>query len=190
MSRDAPIIRYDHLGLAVHSIERALVLYGDTFGGVFLSGGDDMRLGMRTVQLKLPGDLKIELLQPLDGNSHMAAFLERHGEGFHHATVLVPDVEVMIGKLTANGFELVDTDLSAATWRETFVRPKSGFGCLLQIVDSTLDWLAPHPTCTLEGVLAGEWRWWRNRTWHVDDLPDDYDGTRSDVYMPKTPGPG
>lgn len=180
-----PIIRYDHIGLAVRSIERAMVLYHDVFGGRFLSGGDDMALGMRTVQLKLPGDLKIELLEPHDEDSYIAAFLDRHGEGFHHATVLVPDVEVMIDELTANGFELVDTDLSADTWRETFIRPKSGLGCLIQVVDSTLDWLTPHPTCTFEGVLAGEWRWWQNRVWHVDDLPEDYSDARTGAYQPK-----
>lgn len=179
---DAGTIRYDHLGLAVRSIEAALPLYMDVFGGTFLVGGDDTRIGMRTVQVKLPGDLKIELLEALDDESYIAKFIERRGEGFHHGTVLVDDVEATIEDLTSRGFELVDTDLSASTWRETYIRPSSGFGCLIQVVDSTLDWLTPHPTCTLEGVLAGEWRWWGNRAWHVDDLPEGYDGTRTRVY--------
>ena len=89
-------------------------------------------------------------------------------------SIFVPDVEATIAELTATGFETVDTDLRLSSWSETFVRPKSGFGCLFQIVSCDLDWLTPHPTATVEQVLAGEWRWWQTNIWHIDDLPPDY----------------
>ncbi len=168
------IVRWDHVAIAMRSIEQGIPFFRDVLGGVFIKGGDDLLLRTRTLMFKLPVAVKVELMQPLDEHSYLHRHIERRGEGFHHATIFVPDVEATIAELTATGFETVDTDLRLSSWSETFVRPKSGFGCLFQIVSSDLDWLTPHPTATVEQVLAGEWRWWQTNIWHVSDLPSDY----------------
>ena len=170
---NSKIQRADHMGIAVNSIVDAIPLYRDVFGGTLITGGDDYYLGLRTIQYKL-SNLKIELLEPLSQESYLAKYLEQHGEGFHHMTLFVDDVSLTLKDLNSHGFETVDTDLKSPTWRETFVRPKSGFGCLIQVVDSSLSWSDPHPTMTVNQILNGEWRWWESQVWHISMLPDGY----------------
>lgn len=74
----------------------------------------------------------------------------------HHLTLLFADVEVALERLSARGYAVVDTDLSRPQWREAFVRPRSGCGTLLQIVDSTQRWDVPgDPDIGVDDVLAG-----------------------------------
>lgn len=150
----------DHLGIAVRDIAAAAPLFVDLLGGRVLNGGDDPVLGVRTVQLAFEGGFRLELIQPLRDDSGVARFLARRGEGFHHLTVMVRDLEAAIAELEAAGFELVDTDLDTdPAWRQTYVRPRSGFGMLLQIVESTVDWSRPIREVTLDGITRGEFRW-------------------------------
>ncbi len=168
------ILSWDHTGIAVRSIEAAVPLFRDVLGGQFILGGDDHRLGIRTAMFKFPDTVKVELMEPLSEDSYLHRFIEKRGEGFHHVTLFVENVEATIEDLAAAGFEVVDTDLSDSGWRETYVRPSSGFGCLFQIVDTDLNWLEPHPYCTIEDVIAKKWRWWKEKVWHVDRLPEGY----------------
>ena len=172
---NVPLIdRVDHIGVAVRSIASAVPLYRDAFGGTLMYGGDDRRLGIRSVVYKL-ANFKIEILEPLSDSSYLADFIEQHGEGFHHITLAVDDVSKTIGDLTGSGFEVVDTDLSSRElWQETYVRPSSGFGLLIQIVKTPISWDEQHPSMTVEQVLNGEWLWWQSQTWHETMLPDDY----------------
>ena len=168
------IQRVDHIAIAVRSIASAVPLYRDAFGGTLMYGGDDRRLSIRSVVYKL-ANMKIEILEPLSPDSYLTDFIERHGEGFHHMTLAVDDVRKTIDDLTTSGFEVVDTDLSSRElWQETFIRPSSGFGCLIQVVRTPISWDEQHPTMTIEQVLNGEWLWWQSQTWHETMLPEDY----------------
>lgn len=154
-----PPARFDHFAIATHAIADALPLFIDVMGGQFLRGGDDERLQIRTMQIKLPPGIKVELLEPTSTDSYLHRYLERHGPGFHHVTLLFDDIEAVIPELEARGFEVVDTNLDRAEWRETFLRPSSGFGTLLQLVDTDFDWLSTEPGITVDDVLAGRLRW-------------------------------
>jgi methylmalonyl-CoA/ethylmalonyl-CoA epimerase len=168
------IERVDHVGFAVRSIASAVPLYRDALGGTLMYGGDDRRLGIRSAVYKL-ANFKIELLEPLSDDSYLAAFMNRHGEGFHHLTVAVDDVESTIDNVEHLGFEVVGTDLSSRElWQETYIRPSSGLGCLIQIVKTPISWDEQHPTMTIDQILNGEWLWWKSQTWHATMLPEDY----------------
>jgi len=151
--------RLDHVAIAVEDLEPAIRLFQGVFGAEFVHGGDDDGLGVRTVQLRLPPGTKIELMTALTSDSYLRAYLDKRGPGFHHATLLVGDVEQAIEELTDNGFEVVDTNLAAPKWRETYIRPSSGFGTLIQVADTTKAWTEPTTAYTLEDVLAGRVVW-------------------------------
>lgn len=155
--------RVDHVGIAVRSIEAVLPLYAGLFGGTFVNGGDDPVLGIRTVQLRLRPDLRVELLQPAADDCYLHGHLDRHGEGFHHMTLLVDDLEEAMASVEAAGFELTGTDASDPTWRATYIRPRSGFGMLFQLVETPSDWDVPGPGVTLQGVLDGQFVWQGDR---------------------------
>lgn|GEM_PF-4441605 len=54
-----PVKALDHVTLALWSTEEALVLFRDVLGGEFLVGGDDEKLGIRTVQVRFSPDPEI-----------------------------------------------------------------------------------------------------------------------------------
>jgi methylmalonyl-CoA/ethylmalonyl-CoA epimerase len=159
----------DHVAVAVRSLEAAWRLFGETLGGAFIAGGDDDRLKIRTIQLMLPPGVKIELMQPIDESSYLHAFIEKHGEGFHHVTTFFEDLRALITDLDAAGFTTVDSDFSDPGWYETFVRPSVGFGALFQNVQTDQDWTARHEHITLEDVLAGNVVWDGAKTWLRSD---------------------
>jgi methylmalonyl-CoA/ethylmalonyl-CoA epimerase len=129
-----PEFRYDHVGIAVHSIKSALKLYRDALAGQYLMGGepDDT---WRWVQLRYPDGGKIELLEPL-GDGFLSRFLESHGEGLHHITFKTDDIEAAISLLQDEGFELVDVNVDNPHWKEAFLRPSKTHGTLVQIAQS------------------------------------------------------
>lgn len=160
---------FDHVAIAVRDLPRAASLYGDVLGGDLVRGGDDLELGIRTMQFKLPPGVKVELLTPI-GDSYLARYIDKHGEGFHHATIFVADLSAAVTDLESEGFEVIDYDDSMETWQEAFVRPSSGFGALLQLVATVLDWSEPIDGLTVEGVLGGEWRWMNNTCIRRDEI--------------------
>jgi methylmalonyl-CoA/ethylmalonyl-CoA epimerase len=153
-SRQVNIVKVDHLGIAVQSIEQAVRLFVDTLGGTFVAGGDDDRRQIRLVQIRLPG-FKIELMQPLGPDSYLQRYLDRHGQGFHHLTLFVDDIVKAVEYLAVQGFETVDLDTTSVSWKEAYVRPKSGFGTLIQLAETDQSWDDSIPGITLEAVLAG-----------------------------------
>lgn len=157
--------RIDHIAIAVADLQPALTLFHDILGGELVHGGDDPKLDIRTVQLRLPVGIKVELMTPTSPTSYLRAFIDKKGGGFHHMTIMVDDVEQAIEEVTGAGVQLVDTDLSHPRWRETFTRPSQGFG-LLQIVDSVGDWSTPTTEYTLEDVLAGRVVWGEDHMAH------------------------
>jgi methylmalonyl-CoA/ethylmalonyl-CoA epimerase len=147
--------KIDHIAIAVHSIADASKLFIDTLGGEFLEGSDNPPRAMRTIQLSL-GGVKLELMEPLSEDSDVQRFLDKHGEGFHHMTIYVEDLDESIASLEGAGFEVVDTAELLAGWRETYVRPRSGFGTLLQIVETEGPPSGLFDDITLDQVLAGD----------------------------------
>ena len=154
----------DHVAIATHDLERAGRFFGDVLGATFIAGGDDERLGIRTAQFRLEPGFKVEIMQPLDEESYLHAFIEKHGEGFHHMTTFFDDLEALIPRLEAAGFDTVDPDFSDPTWYEVFVRPRSGFGALLQLTQTSVDWQVPHTHITFADVAAGRVRWNNSET--------------------------
>ncbi len=153
------LLKIDHLGIAVRSIADAAPLFITLLGGVVTNGGDDPKGGIRTLQLTYPGGFRLELVEPLRDDSGVARFLSRRGQGLHHVTVMVKDIDVAIESLLAADFELVDTDTSNPQWRATYIRPRSGFGALFQIVESPIDWSQPVEGMTLDRIVNGEVTW-------------------------------
>jgi methylmalonyl-CoA/ethylmalonyl-CoA epimerase len=165
---DRLVRRLDHVAVAVRDAERAVELYVDTLGGRFILGGDNDETGNRIIHLAL-GGFKVELMQPLRPDSVLARSIDRRGEGFHHATMVMDDLEETLEALDVAGVEVVGTDLSNPAWRETFVRPRDSGGALLQLVTTDRDWSRPVDGIGLHDVLAGRvefrdaWPCWRSQ---------------------------
>ena len=120
-----PLVRdIDHVAVAVESIEDALVLFQDVLGGTFVSGGDDDECGVRAVRVQLPG-LRIELLQPLRDDTRLQAHIDKRGQGLHHLTMLVPDLDEAIAELEADRASRPPAPTARGPWwMESYIRPQ------------------------------------------------------------------
>lgn len=161
---------FDHVALAVapDELERALTLFIDVLGFEFVGGGDNAMLEVRAIQLRLPHGAKVELLSPNTETSYLKQYIERHGQGFHHLTMYADDVEGAAATLDAAGFPTVDTSTEHDTWHETFVRPSTAEGALVQLARPLVPWDEPLVGVTVEDVMAGRVGIRVNEAWWID----------------------
>ena len=73
--------------------------------------------------------------------------------------MLVADLDEAIARVEAAGFETTGTDRSRPWWMETYIRPRSGFGALIQLVETSERWDRPAEGLGIEDVLAGRAIW-------------------------------
>jgi methylmalonyl-CoA/ethylmalonyl-CoA epimerase len=126
--------RFDHVAVAVEDAEKAAGLFRDALGGEFVASMDLPEEGFRFTQYRYPNRMKIELLEPLGAGGFLTRFLARRGEGVHHLTFKVADIESRLESLRARGFEPVHVGL-AGGWKEAFIHPKQAHGVLVQLLE-------------------------------------------------------
>lgn len=129
---DEPIGRFDHIGIAVHSIEAARGFFEETLGAR-LRGISDDRSGEFRVGLFDLENFCIELLEPINPNGFLAKFLEKRGEGVHHITLQTPDLERKVNEMESAGVKVVDKHLDDPSFLDAFISPKSAHGVLFQL---------------------------------------------------------
>jgi 4-hydroxyphenylpyruvate dioxygenase-like putative hemolysin len=56
------------------------------------------------------GQVELELIQILEGDSFHLEFLRRHGEGIHHLGFFVKDFQAKLEQAKAMGFEVLQMD--------------------------------------------------------------------------------
>lgn len=147
---DEVIERFDHVAMAVWDIQAALGMI-DFMGGVFRDGGDNVRMRFRWVQFTMPGGAKLELIQPLEGNDWLVRHLERRGEGLHHVTFKVFDLDNAVEQARAQGMEITGYSRTD-DWSEAFIHPKTANGVVVQLAqwNDGFRWAASY-----EEVMAG-----------------------------------
>jgi methylmalonyl-CoA/ethylmalonyl-CoA epimerase len=126
----------DHVGVAVKDIEAALKLFQDVFGAPSAEIKDLPDQGVRATLIQV-GQTRLELLEPLSGDSPVGRFIERRGEGLHHLALNVSELSHKLGALETLGFQLVDKEpRQGLSGTIAFIHPSSVFGVLTELVES------------------------------------------------------
>jgi methylmalonyl-CoA/ethylmalonyl-CoA epimerase len=102
-----PVKAVNHIGIAVRSIEAQRSFYEGTLGAEFESVEDVPSQKVRVGFFRI-GDVRIELLEPTDPSSTVAAFLEKRGEGLHHVAFTVAGIEDRIAEVKQEGLRMID----------------------------------------------------------------------------------
>lgn len=126
----------NHIGIAVRSIEQQREFYEKTLGAEFETIEEVPSQKVRVGFFKL-GDVRLELLEPSDPSSSVAAFLEKRGEGLHHVAYTVNNIEQRLSELKAGGVRLIDETPrpGAHHTRIAFLHPKSSCGVLTELCE-------------------------------------------------------
>src|SRR5579871_5129925 len=121
----------NHVGIAVRSIDTQRIYYESQLGAQFESIEEVPSQKVRVAFFKVK-DVRLELLEPTDPSSPVAAFLEKRGEGLHHIAFTVDDLKSRIAELKESGLRMIDESprSGAHHMQIAFIHPKSTFGVL------------------------------------------------------------
>ncbi len=126
----------DHLGVAVHDLERASEPYR-LLGLVQL--GQDEEISSQWVRVRAfgVGESLLELLEPTSSDSPIASFLAKRGPGLHHLALRVDKLEPELKRLTALGAVFVNSEPrpGRSGTRVVFLHPRWTGGVLLELVE-------------------------------------------------------
>jgi len=98
--------RLDHVAILVRSTEEALRFYEGHLGIRVHSSEELASPHVRLTYLDV-GNAYLQLLEPLDDASPLAAELDDHGEGLHHICFAVDEVGEAVSELSDPGSSVV-----------------------------------------------------------------------------------
>lgn len=131
------ILRIDHVGIAVKSLEEARKLY-EALGLKVTDIEEVAEQKVRVAFLPLEGS-EIELLETTDPEGPIGKFIEKRGEGIQHIALRVDNLEAALEELKSRGVQLIDQKprYGAGGARIAFLHPKSTNGVLVELSERT-----------------------------------------------------
>jgi methylmalonyl-CoA/ethylmalonyl-CoA epimerase len=128
------VFSIDHLGIAVKSLAEAKKFYEQLGAEVMpeeVVEQEKVKLAMVPM-----GESRIELLEPTSDDSPIARFLAKRGEGLHHVSLRVNDLNATVRRLKQQGVRLISEEvkIGAGGHAYVFVHPSSAGGVLLELV--------------------------------------------------------
>jgi len=129
------IIKVNHIGIAVNSLEEAAKVYTEALGLKVkeIETVEDQKVRVAVIPV---GDARIELLESTDPEGPIGKHLKARGEGLHHLALQVSDIESALQTLEKAGVPLVDKKprRGAGNNKIAFLHPK-GTKALIELVE-------------------------------------------------------
>jgi methylmalonyl-CoA/ethylmalonyl-CoA epimerase len=141
--------RLDHVAVLVRNTEDALRYYEQHLGLAVHSSEEIASPHVRLTYLDV-GNSYLQLVEPLEPESPLGAWLDEHGEGLHHICFGVDDVPTAVSSLSDDG---VPPPLGSGRGRRSgFVATGQSHGVRIectefvreQDVDGSTGWLPPQ----------------------------------------------
>ena len=127
--------KINHIAIAVKDVEASSRLFSEVLG--FSGGGIEVFDNFEVkVAFFAIGDVKIELVEPLNPDGGVAKFLAKRGEGIHHIAFEVDDVAAALDHYKSKGVRLINErpEPGANDTLVAFFHPKSTGGVLVEIL--------------------------------------------------------
>lgn len=130
-----PDIEFDHIGIAVESLEKAYEFW-KALG--WNTKPYEERVDSQKVQvgfLPLKNHANVELLESTDSQGPISKFIEKRGTGIHHICFRVKNIDAILKDLKAKGIKLINESAvpGAHNCRVAFVHPSSTGGVLIEL---------------------------------------------------------
>ena len=130
--------RLDHVSIGVFDIGAAQKLFCDQLGGKLLKDAGNSNDEAFSWITFLLGGKKIELVTPHQtGEGGVGRYLEKNGEGFHHLSFSVEDLEAAKAFCDSNQLRVLGYSPEASSFRHFYLHPKDTFGALIQVFEET-----------------------------------------------------
>ena len=145
VTKDGMRWQVDHLSLALERLAPATRFFERHFAGAIEI---EPHLGydqsFRLLHMRI-GDYRLELMESARPDGFLSRFLARRGEGLHHLSIDVEDLDAALAPFERAGVRIVDRFDFAPGWRTAFLHPRSVFGVLIQFWQVPLDDWARMP---------------------------------------------
>ncbi len=128
--------KVDHIGIAVKDLNTVLPYYTETLGLPLLKIEEVASQKVRVAFIDA-GNVKLELLEPMDDQNAIYKFLEKKGEGIHHIAFGVENIEERMQELRDKGVQLLSDQPKpgAGGAMVAFMHPKSSNGVLYELCE-------------------------------------------------------
>lgn len=128
------ILKIDHLGIAVNSIDQSKRFWTDILG-LSLEGTETVQEQKVTTAFFPVGDSEVELLESTSPDGPIARYLEKKGEGIQHVAFRVDNIEAALAELKEKGVRLIDETprKGAGGAKIAFLHPKATNGILVEL---------------------------------------------------------
>jgi len=130
------ILKIDHLGIAVNSIDQGKNFWTRALG-LELEGTETVAEQRVTTAFLPVGDSEVELLESTSPDGPIARYLEKKGEGIQHVAFRVENLDEALAELKEKGIRLIDETprKGAGGARIAFLHPKSTNGVLVELCE-------------------------------------------------------
>jgi len=130
------ILKVDHVGIAVASLESGLHFWRDALG-LSLGGTETVASEGVKVAFLPAGDSRVELLEASRPDSPIGKFIAKRGEGIHHITLQVDAIQPILDRLKDRGIPLLDDAprAGASGTKVAFLHPRAAGGVLVELVE-------------------------------------------------------
>jgi catechol 2,3-dioxygenase-like lactoylglutathione lyase family enzyme len=91
--------------------------------------------GFRFASFLLGSGSMLELVYSPDPQHFVNRFIAKRGEGVHHLTVKVRDIDEAVEGARAFGLNPFDLDKSNPLWKEAYLHPREALGTLIQFAE-------------------------------------------------------
>lgn len=129
------IKKINHVGVAVKNLNKAVSLFENVFGAkvIFRKVFEDQKLESAMVSM---GENRFELSQTTDPDGVIGKFIENSGEGIHHVSLEVENIEEAIAHFEKQGLKVVGKGTVGSGGNKIcFLHPKDMFGVLVEIIE-------------------------------------------------------
>ena len=128
------ILKIDHLGIAVSSIEKGKNFWTDILG-LSYEGSETVEEQKVSTAFFPVGESEVELLESTDSEGPIAKYIEKRGEGIQHIAFQVDDIEAALVELKQKGVRLIDQTprIGAGGTKIAFLHPKATNGVLVEL---------------------------------------------------------
>lgn len=130
------ILKIDHLGIAVNSINQGRSFWQDVLGLSF-EGTETVDEQKVTTAFMPVGESEVELLESTAPDGPVAKFIEKRGQGFQHVAFRVENIDDALAELKAKGIRLIDETprKGAGGARIAFIHPAATQGVLVELCE-------------------------------------------------------
>jgi len=130
------VLKIDHLGIAVNSIEEGKQFWMNVLGLQF-EGSETVAEQKVTTGFFPVGESEVELLESTSPDGPIAKYLEKRGEGIQHIAFRVENIEAALEELKSKGVQLIDQKprIGAGGAKIAFLHPKATRGVLVELCE-------------------------------------------------------